>query len=170
MNAFEKWQVILGIVQAGLLLMTFLGAIYIGLKQNEINDRLRVLQDYVAVSAIPDQSGKIKLINSGKSNVYLWGFDMPGNNQRLQKARLIPAGTMESAWYWIDPPIPPDSSKRYEFEFKLYLSDEFDAKWISEHGGEAIPTTVEQNGNEVRGFYLKLWSYKTYKSEWSPSQ
>ena len=136
MNAFEKWQVVLGVVQAGILLMTFLGAIYIGLKQNEINERLRTLQDYVAVTAVPDASNnKIKLINTGRTNLYLWGFDMLGNNQRLKKPRLITAGTMEAAYYWIDPPQPPDSSKgKFEFEFKLYLTDEFNTKWISEHG------------------------------------
>jgi hypothetical protein len=166
MNAFENWQVILGIIQVTLLLSTSLAAIYIGLKQNEINDRLRTLQDYVSVSAVPDQSGKIKLINTGKTNVYLWGFDIPGNKLLFEKPRLIPAGTMESSYYWIDPPVPQDTTKNFVFDFKLYLSDEFEEKWISENGGEMSTTAIDQNGKFVPGFNMKVWSYKTYKSEW----
>jgi len=44
MTAFETWQVVLGIVQAALLLAAFLGAMYVGLKQNEINKNLLDLQ------------------------------------------------------------------------------------------------------------------------------
>jgi hypothetical protein len=171
MTSFENRQVVLGIVQAALLLATFLGALYVGLKQNEINDRLRILQDYVAVSAVPGPSGTIKLINAGKMNIYLWGFDMPGNNPRFQKPRLIPAGTMESAWYWINPPVPPDSTKgKYKFDFKLYLSDEYNNKWVSEHGGEVERTALKEKGKQTAIYELTMWSYKTYRFEWSLGQ
>lgn len=158
MTSFEKWQVIVSIVQAGVLLMTFLGAIYIGFKQNEINDRLRALQDYVAISAVPS-NGIIKLLNTGKTNLYLWGFDMPNNNQKLDKSRLISAGTNDSSYYWI-PSINLNQVQQlpYQFEFKLYLKDEFDQKWISEHGGEAY-----KDGADIK---IRVWSYKTYKSDW----
>lgn len=166
MNAFENWQVAIGIVQAVLVLFTALVALFIGFKQNEINDRLKSLQDYVAISAIPDQSGKIKLINTGKVNLYLWGFDIPGNNHRFTKPRMIPAGTMESAWYWIEPPILENKDKKSNFDVTLYLTDEFDTKWVSEHGGEITPITIDEKGKAIPGFQMIIWSYKTFKSEW----
>src|SRR3954463_9033382 len=92
MNSFEKWQVVLGCINAGILIATFLGALYIGFKANEINDRVRKLQDYVAIAVVPDNS-VIKLLNVGKVNLYLWGFDMPGNTHHFDRPRLIPSGT-----------------------------------------------------------------------------
>lgn len=171
MNAFENWQVGLGIVQAALLFITVLAAYYIGLKQIEINDRLRKLQDYVAVSVVPAQSGKIKMLNVGKTNVYLWGVDMPGNNYRYLKPRLIPAGTLESSYYWIEPPPFPDTLKEsYEFDFQLYLTDEDDNKWVSENGGVVIPRIIKENDKESKVAELRTWSYKTYKQDWSLSK
>jgi len=168
MNALEQWQVTLSAVQTGILLMTFLGALYIGFKQNEINDRLRALQDYVAVAAVPDTvNNVIKLINTGKTNVYLWGFDLPGNIQRFDKARLISAGAKDEAYYWINPPTFADPHKINFFDFKIYLTDEFGNKWISEHGGEATPTTVVVKGKPTPALRSIIWSYKTFKSEWS---
>ena len=167
MNAFEKWQVIVNTVQAGIILMAFFGALYIGFKQNEINDKLRLLQDYVAVAAVPDANSVIKLINTGKINLYIWGFDMPGNNQRLDKPRLISAGSMEAAYYWIPLPTFDEPQKLNPFEFKLYLTDQFGNKWISEHGGEAELSTVKIDNKTVPELRTRMWSYKTFKSEWS---
>lgn len=140
----------------------------IGEKQNDINARLLALQDYVAISVVPDPiNGVIKLMNVGKANLYLWGFDMPENNQKLDKPRLISAGTNESSYYWIPPPKVSDISKKYNFEFKLYLTDQFGDKWISEHGGEGEPTKIMQDGKQVDVYAIKVWSYKTYKFSWS---
>jgi hypothetical protein len=140
----------------------------IGDKQNEINTRLLALQDYVAVSVTPDPTnGVIKLLNVGKANLYLWGFDMPENNQRFDKPRLLSAGTNDSSYYWIPGPKVPDITKKYDFEFKLYLTDQFNDKWMSENGGEGEPAKIEQEGKLVDAYIIKVWSYKTYKFDWS---
>ena len=68
MNSFETWQVLIGCIQVGILLATFAGALYVGVKANEINDRVRALQDYVGIAALPGD-GLVKLVNIGKINM-----------------------------------------------------------------------------------------------------
>lgn len=142
------------------------GAIVFGFWQILINRRLKSLQDYVSIAAVPEpKEGKIKLLNTGKINLYLWGFDMPGNNQRLEKPRLITAGTGDMAYYWVDPPANLNTidSSPYNFEFKLYIEDDFGKKWISEHGGKAEKIKID--GKEA--VKIIVWSHKTYKRKWS---
>ena len=147
-------------------LITAIGAVIFGFWQILINRRLKSLQDYVAIAATPDsRTNKINLLNTGKINLYLWGFDIPGNKQRLKKSRLIAAGTGDNSYYWLDPPYELKNGQ--EFEFKLYLEDEFGSKWISEHGGRADEMVIKQDGKETKGIEIKVWSYKTYKKRWS---
>ena len=170
MNAFESWQVVVLIMQIVIMLATLLAAYYVGLKQveiaqkqNEINARLLKLQDYVAVSVEPNKDeGVIDLWNTGKSNVYLWGFDVPGNNQRLKKPRLLSIGHR----YWIPLPNLGKISTTTDFEFKLYLTDEYDSKWISEAGGKANPIEINREGKVLPAVFYTVWSYKTYKEDW----
>lgn len=170
MGAFEKWQVGVLVVQAAITLAAFLAAYYFGLKQveisqkqNEINDRLLRLQDYVAVSATPGD-GVIDLWNTGKSNIYLWGFDMPSNNMRFEKPRLISAD--KGSRYWIPLPNLGKISTTTNFEFKLYLTDEYENKWVSEVGGEADPVVIKNDSKKSDGIFVKIWSYKTQKVNW----
>ncbi|MFZ2252770.1 MAG: hypothetical protein WAW13_01190 [Minisyncoccia bacterium] len=164
MNSFEMWQVLLGCIQASILLATFLGAIYVGFKANEINDRMRMLQDYVAIAAVPDSS-VIKLINVGKVNLYLWGFDMPGNSHHFERPRLIPSGTNDSAYYYIGTP-DLNLVKDNQFDFKLYLTDQFGNKWITNAGGDVTKTKITDGLQEKEGFFLKVWAYDTSKEDW----
>ncbi|MDB4940254.1 MAG: hypothetical protein JWO40_679 [Candidatus Doudnabacteria bacterium] len=148
-------------------------AFKIGQKQNEINNRLLSLQDYVAISFIPDsRNGVIKLLNTGKSNLYLWGFDWSfnsaNNNYHYEKARLISAGTNDSSYYWI--PLPKNIDKistTTNFDIKLYLEDDYGNKWVSEGGGEANPIKIMSDEKEVPAAAITIWSYKTYKDKWS---
>ena len=140
----------------------------IGNRQNEINNRFLALQDYVAISVVPDKENEvIKLLNIGSANAYLHGFDMPGNTQRLQKPRLISAGISMADSYWIPFPKIPDPDKNFNFEFTIYLTDQFDVKWISENAGECWPVKIEKDGKEVTVHAFKIWSHKTFKSDWS---
>jgi hypothetical protein len=150
------------------------GAVVFALWQILINKRLQRLQDYVAVAAVPHKDGKIELLNTGKINLYLHGFDIWGKVMQQQalkvrfgKSRMIPAGAGDAAYYWIDP--PPNLEKiqgPYDFDFRLFLKDEFEKEWISEHGGTAIPAQVSSNVTEVRFF---VWSYKMYRKQWLES-
>ena len=89
MNAFESWQVVNMTIQTILLLATFLGALYIGLKQNELNQQLVELQyqPSIEVSVVDDQ---LQILNKGNHNVWLWGNEIEGNKAIEKEPRLIP--------------------------------------------------------------------------------
>lgn len=154
MNLFEIWQVVLGCLQVVILVATFLGALFIGVKTNQINERLRLLQDYVGVAVVPADENILKLLNVGKVNLYLYGFEIPGNNRYFERARLLATGTGDSAYYWIETPNI-NNIENNKFDIKLYLVDEFGNKWISEFGGS------------LKGDRITVWTYKTYKSVWT---
>ena len=163
MTTFETWQLAVG--GAGVLAV-FLAAwlaFLVGQNQTEINSRLLQLQDYVAISVTPNKD-TIALWNTGNSNLYMWGFDMHGNDQRFIKARLISRSAVAN--YWIPAPNLGKISTTTFFEFKLYLTDEYGNKWVSENGGEANPTKVTNDGKEADAIVFKVWSYKTTKTDW----
>ncbi len=136
------------------------GALIFGLWQILINRRLKKLQDYVSLAAIPGQTtGKIELLNTGKINLYLWGFDMVNKKIRLTKPRIITAGTGNSSYYWIDTPNINEIGNN-EFQFKVYLEDDFGKKWLSENGGEII------DGDKEGEKKIIVWSHKTTRSNW----
>lgn len=135
----------------------------VGLRQIEINNRLLKLQDFVAVSVAPNKD-TIALWNTGNSNLYMWGFDMPNNNQRFDKPRLISKSTVAN--YWIPSPNFGKISTTTYFDFKLYLTDEYGNKWISENGGKAIPTKIIKDEREEDIVIIKIWSYKTKRIDW----
>ena len=148
----------------------FIGVWQIKINTNQvrINARLKQLQDYVAIAVVPvKEEGRINLLNVGKINLYLWKFDMPGNLHEFEKPRLIAAGSGDAAYYWI--PAPPKDSLKVgqEFEFKFYLTDEFDRQWVSEHGGSVDKEVeVEQDGKKVSAITGRVWSYRTYEKTW----
>lgn len=146
-------------------IVAVVAAYKVGQRQNEINGRLLALQDYVAISVTPGQDATIALWNTGKSNLYLWGFDMPNNNIRFDKPRLI--SVSDVANYWIPAPHLGNIATTTNFEFKLYLTDEYQSKWVFEAGGEADPTKIVQDGKEVKAFIIKVWSYTTHREEWA---
>lgn len=156
-------------------LLTILAALYFGWCQITINRRLKNLQDFVGVSLIPGKeyieeikNGEVKKIginfyfkflNVGKINIYLHKVEIiskksgipVSDGDILNPPRLLPVGTLDSGFYWY--PIPNNLPN--EFNIKLFLTDEFGKKWISEHGGGS-------ENNRVT-----MWSYKTYKKKWS---
>ena len=163
MTTFETWQLAIGGAGVLVVLLTAWLAFIVGLSQNAINSRLLILQDYVSISVTPN-TDNIALWNTGNSNLYIWGFDIPGNNQRFDKPRLISRSTVAN--YWIPAPIFGTLSTTTDFDFKLYLTDEYGGKWVSENGGEASPIKVSQEGKEVDAISFKVWSYQTKKEEW----
>ncbi|MBK7362506.1 MAG: hypothetical protein IPJ01_09430 [Micavibrio sp.] len=92
MTAFENWQVIIGIIQSCILLATCLAALWIGLKQNEINQNILNLQFVVALEVVYTDK-KINIANKGQTNLFLWGTQTLGNNKLIEKEpRLITPG------------------------------------------------------------------------------
>lgn len=159
MSTFEKSQIALAAI-------TLVVAVVIGWYQIKINSRLASLEDYVSIAVTP-VGDKIKLLNTGKINLYLWGFDTPGNNQRLTKSRLISANTLDASYYWINLPPDLESLDGKEFEFKLYLTDEFNKKWIAEAGGSVNKLQQKKGDTNPPTYQIVVWSYKTYQYDWA---
>ena len=163
MTKFETYQLAIGGAGVLAVLLAAWLAFLVGQNQNGIDSRLLQLQDYVAISVTPN-GDSIALWNTGNSNLYMWGFDMPGNDQRFDKPRLVSRSTVAN--YWIPAPNLGKVSTTTSFGFKLYLTDEYGNKWISENGGEATPTKITRDEKEVDAVAIKVWSYRTMKENW----
>lgn len=73
--------------------MTFLGALYIGLKQNEINQNLLDLNYSVSVEvAYVDK--QVQIHNKGQTNILLWGNKIGDRQKRLEAEPryIVPGG------------------------------------------------------------------------------
>lgn len=63
---------------------------------NFINLRLKKLNDFVSVVLVPDgKNGVIKLLNTGKINLYIHGFEINGKKDYFKKGRIIAAGPLD---------------------------------------------------------------------------
>jgi hypothetical protein len=89
LSTFEISQVVNMTVQSILLLATFLGALYVGVKQYQINKQLIELQHQpsLEVAATPDQ---IQVLNKGNTSVWLWGTEVEHSPKTVEtEPRLI---------------------------------------------------------------------------------
>ena len=120
-----------------------------------ISEKISVsIQVLTLIAASPDNSGtKITLLNTGKSNLYIQKIEIGDQTFAYDRPRLLATGTLDSSYYWVNPPesLPLDK----DFDLKVYVTDEFGTKWLSEHGGQVH----QYNGNRV----LNTWSYRTEK-------
>jgi len=121
----------------------------IGFFQIKINYKLTELQGVVAINAEPN-GNTIRIVNVGKVNLYIHKFETIGNNHTFEKPRLIAL----NSWYWI--PLPDLSTlKNNGCEFKLYLTDEFNKKYIFIGGIE-----------KQKGGIATIWSHKLEFKRW----
>ncbi|MDD5691954.1 MAG: hypothetical protein PHP10_02105 [Candidatus Omnitrophica bacterium] len=91
MTAFENWQVCLGIAQAAILLAAFLGALYVGFKQNEINQNLLDLQFSVSLE-LTYQPQRLNIVNKGQQNIWLCGTKLGDGVRSIDQPVLITPG------------------------------------------------------------------------------
>lgn len=92
MTSFETWQVINMTIQSMLLLAAFLGALYVGLKQYEINEKLVELQYQPSVE-IAIAGNQLQVHNKGVHNIWLWGTEIESSSRSIEKdPRLITPG------------------------------------------------------------------------------
>lgn len=153
-----------------LQVLIILGALGFGFWQILINKRLKKLQDYVAISVVPGQqyiekvvNGKlekvdvvpfIKVLNTGKLNVYIHKFELPGNCKVFKEPRMIPASAGDSSYYWLPLPKKDALTQNEEFKIVLFLTDQHNKKYISINGGI------------LDGDQVKFWTIKTRKKKW----
>ncbi len=124
-----------------------------------INIRLKKLNDFVAVAIVPNPSpegGTIKLLNTGKINLYIHGFEINGVAKLLDKGRLLAAASMDSAYYWLPTNNIP---KNGIFDIKVWLTDEYEKKYITLGQGES----TERDSNKIE---ISVWTLKTHKEKW----
>ncbi|MDX1608477.1 MAG: hypothetical protein R3251_04700 [Candidatus Spechtbacterales bacterium] len=131
--------------------------------QIALNRRLIQLQDYVAVSIVPDPTTPrgIRFYNTGKLNVYIHRIEVRdeetnellGATEIFKSPRLLPAGTLDESYYWY--PIPEEVKQGQQIALILLATDEFDRRWLSSHGGVLL-------GEKD----LRVWSHKTHQKDW----
>lgn len=121
----------------------------IGYFQIKINFKLTELESTTAINAEPNEK-TIKLVNVGKVNLYLHKFETFGNNHTFKSPRMIAL----NSWYWIPSP-DLTSLKGSECEFKLYLTNDFNKKYIFTGGMEK-----QSDGTAT------IWSNKLEPKNW----
>lgn len=143
-----------------LQILTLIAATYIGVIQTQINVRQASLEDFVAISISPDNSGeKLALLNTGSSNLYISRIEFGDQKIEYDRPRLLPTGTLESSYYWVNPPA--DLPLNQDFELKVYVTDQFGTAWVSENGGRVYEYTIDIQGTPVTKRALNAWSYRT---------
>lgn len=136
--------------------LTALTASLFALWQIFINLRLKRLNDFVSVVLVPDgKNGVIKLLNTGKINLYIHGFEINGKKDYFKKGRIIAAGPLDSAFYWLPLKNIPHSGI---FDIKIYLTDEYGKKYVVLGQGESI--------NHDHHIEVRVWNFKTQKKKW----
>lgn len=174
-ETFNQWSLL---TQA----LVALFAIGFAWYQYKINKRLQDLQDYVAISIVPvvtENSPRLKLLNTGKLNLYLHKYEIDGNSQTYEKPRLLACAP--ETWFLL--PVPNIAS--LEMPVRLYLKDDFEQKYITTGAAiiDAKQINVNQNiaatGTEpqlreqeqtIKQLLLqgniRAWTYKTEKFDW----
>jgi|WetSurSiteA1Bulk_404760.scaffolds.fasta_scaffold66477_2 hypothetical protein len=159
--------------------LTALSAATFAIWQIKINERLKKLEDYVALSAIPNVTSQgnyeVRFHNVGKINLYLHKYEIGTVTFNYTKPRLLPAKT-EGMFFSL--PIL-NYTVGQETEFKLYLTDEFGLKYLSTGGliinpiqtimqnqqTQVVPAVTPPTMVTVPGG-IRAWSYKTVKFKW----
>lgn len=161
-----------------LQIVTAIAAAIFVIWQIKINERMKKLQDYVAISVVPMGPGNssIKVMNVGKINLYLKRYEIGTNTETFTNTLLIPAGTGENSNLRITP-----KNLQEVMQMKFYLIDELGEKYIfsgqiiidqltvpilqrsvPQEGGTAAPQSVPS----VAVSDFKIWSFKTEKYNW----
>jgi hypothetical protein len=97
MTRFEKTQAAISSVQTGILFLTLTAAVWIGWKQDQINENLLDL-NYVPEVTITYGAKQINILNGGKTSVTLWGNKLDNEPKDFEgPPRIIAPG----AFYYI---------------------------------------------------------------------
>ena len=115
-----------------LVFATLLSAVYIGFKQNEINQNLLDLH-YALSIEVTYQDGRIIIYNKGQSNIFLWGDKIGEKPSIEQRPRLItPAGSYYLLTAELEQKARPalGNNGKAEIPFEIYITDEKQRKFV----------------------------------------
>lgn len=147
---------------------TAIAGVVFGVCQIKINDRLVGLGDYVAISAALDAPRPYAVLyNTGKVNLFLAGFRMDGRDlcYRESEPRLMPVGVGKDAAYQIL--LPEIKHAGQAVQVRLYLTDQFNRKWISEHKIRVDSPNRSPETGKVDSWNTRVWSLPTFRANWS---
>ena len=172
MSAFEKWQVVVNIVQSAVLLATFLGALYIGLKQsdisvkqNEINQTLLDL-NYSPSVEITYSDKRINIVNKGKTNLRTWGSQLNNGIRSIDKeGRLVTPG---GSYYLFFEHVEQQLKKA--LEASDYVTVPFEVYFEAENGTKYVVRSLI--GARTIGGKMEVFTqtFGNLKSDWSKAQ
>jgi hypothetical protein len=92
LTRFEKLQLAVAVTQTLVFLATLLAAVWIGMRQNQINKQLLDLNFRLSLEIAYDK-GHLNIYNKGKENVWIWGSQFADKPVRIDaSARLIVPG------------------------------------------------------------------------------
>lgn len=147
MTSYEKTSLVIQSIIA-------IGAVIFGFWQILINRRLKALQDFVAITIVPGDAN-IRALNTGKINLYIHKFEMPGNVRAFARPRMVPAGGGDSSYYWLPLPSISSVTEGQVFSIMIYLTDQHGKKYVSENEG-----VLEKK-------LFTVWSNRTSQRDWS---
>jgi hypothetical protein len=113
----------------------------------------------VAISIVPgSQDAPIKLLNTGKINLYIHGFTINETTKIFDRGRLIAPGAVDSAYYWLPAGNIPKSGLFY---VKIYLTDEYGKKYMTLGQGQSDQTAADGK------ILVTFWTFRTEKYKWN---
>lgn len=123
----DMWLRLNPLLQTVILFLTMLGAIFIGLQQNSINEKLLNLNFMPSVEVFYSNK-KINIKNNGKTNIYLNGTQFNGGVvSKDGRGRLItPAGSYYLNFDHIIPQLETTLSEKNVFNipFNIFIKTE----------------------------------------------
>jgi hypothetical protein len=92
MRRFEKFQIVFLALQTAIFLASLVAAVWIGVRQNQINGQLLDLNFRLSLEITYDK-GRLNVFNKGRENVWLWGSQFGDYPMDIgETARLIVPG------------------------------------------------------------------------------
>jgi hypothetical protein len=89
LTRFEKIQILLSIMQGGILILTLIVAWRIGSVQNSINQQLLDMNFRLSLE-VTYENDKLNIVNKGKDNVWVWGTQVRDESKTIESnGRLI---------------------------------------------------------------------------------
>lgn len=135
MTKFERWQVTLTCFQAFILTLTLVCAVYIGFRQNQINEKLLNLNYIPSLEvAYTSHNKRILIYNKGNSNIWLWGTKYLNTKPKFRNEPVLitPGGSIhilaEKFKDLIKELIGNDGEKLIPFE--LFIESSNNVKYI----------------------------------------
>lgn len=140
LSRFEKWQLAFTATQTFIFIATLVAAVWLGIRQNEINKQILDLNFRLSLEISYD-TGRLNIYNKGKENVWVWGSQfadepvqiealgrliVPGGfyyllTDRLQDMMQKQLGTVGEAFFPWNIFVSTENGKKYTAKILLFV-------------------------------------------------